>query len=254
MSQEVKNSDPSHFKGKDAIGHIAETQAKGIIASAEIHGTESPGQITSGADAARETALLLLLLWLFIRSLGFDFNTLFEITGIFVVAWILWKGGRSAWLGWAQLERMHRILQQEKWEIEHHRDQEKEELKELYEAKGFKGRLLDEVVDVLMSDDDRLLRVMVEEELRLSLEAHQHPLKQALGAVIGTILAVAAVAVGYVISPQYGVWAGCFLTVAVSAGVFARYERNNIIPAIIWNMGLAALASGTAYFLLEYFK
>ena len=32
-----------HFKGKDALHHIAEVQAKGMLASAEIHGAETPG-------------------------------------------------------------------------------------------------------------------------------------------------------------------------------------------------------------------
>ncbi len=90
--------------------------------------------------------------------------------------------GRSAWLGWSRLERLHRILAQEKWEIEHNREQEREELGVLYAAKGFEGKLLEDVLDVLMADGDRLLKVMVEEELGLTLESQVHPLKQGLGA------------------------------------------------------------------------
>ena len=55
---------PSHFKGKDAIEHVAEAQAQGIIASAEIHGTELPGYISAGTDAARETAFILSIAWI----------------------------------------------------------------------------------------------------------------------------------------------------------------------------------------------
>ncbi len=35
-----------------------------------------------------------------------------------------------------------------------------------------------------MADDNRLLRVMLEEELGLTLEAYEHPLKQAFGALL----------------------------------------------------------------------
>ena len=58
---------------------------------------------------------------------------------------------------------------EERFEIAHHRGQEKEELTELYALKGFKGELLDQVINVLMADDNRLLSVMLEEELGLEL-------------------------------------------------------------------------------------
>src|SRR5262249_44443752 len=132
-----------------------------------------------GADAARETCLALALLWLF----GLHWAALLIFSG----AWLIWKTGRSAWLGWSRIERLHRIVAQEKWEIEHHRQQEREELGALYAAKGFEGKLLEDVLDVLMADNDRLLRVMVEEELGLSLHSQEHPLKQATGAFLGVL-------------------------------------------------------------------
>ena len=92
-------------------------------------------------------------------------------------------------LGWARLERLHRIVEEERYEIENHRQQEREELKELYRAKGFQGKLLDEVVDVLMADGERLLKVMVEEELGLSLQSQEHPLKQGAGSALGAFVA-----------------------------------------------------------------
>ncbi len=44
------------------MGHVVEAQARGLIASAEMHGTEIPGHWSAGADAARETAVILLIL------------------------------------------------------------------------------------------------------------------------------------------------------------------------------------------------
>ena len=51
-----------HFGDKDPLGHVVEAQARGLIASAEMHGTEIPGHWSAGADAARETAVILLIL------------------------------------------------------------------------------------------------------------------------------------------------------------------------------------------------
>ena len=42
----------------------------------------------------------------------------------------------------------------EYWEIENLREKEVEEIREIYEAKGFEGDLLKQVVDVITSDDE----------------------------------------------------------------------------------------------------
>lgn len=250
MAATHEHKPPSHFKGKEAIGHVVEAQAQGLIASAEIHGTEVPGHISAAADAARETALALLLLWCILATLNLS-NTL-PLLALFGCGWTIWKFGRSAWLGWARLERLHRVLAQERWEIEHHRQQERDELRELYAAKGFEGKLLEDVLDVLMADDSRLLRVMVEEELGLSLESHEHPLQQGLGACIGSLAAVLMCLGGLFIYGSYGIIAAAFLAIGISGAISAHHSQNRWVPAIVWNMGIAALTFGSVYFLSHY--
>lgn len=245
---------PAHFKGKDALSHVAEAQAHGLAAAAEIHGTETPGHIAAGADAARETALVLLLLFILLSQMSVLPSLILPILFVFSCSWLVWKTGRSAWLGWSRLERLHRIVAQEKWEIDHHRKQEREELGELYAAKGFEGRLLEEVLDVLMADDQRLLRVMVEEELGLTLSTHEHPLKQALGAFFGALLALFICLIGLMWSPSYGLVVGALLVVAISGAILAYRSENRLIPAIVWNLGIGLLSLGFVYFLIQYFK
>lgn len=244
-------SSPSHFKGKDALDHVAEAQAKGAVSAAEIHGTELPGHISAAADAARETALALLLFWTLFQFLGITSTQSLMYLAIFSLAWIAWKAGRSGWLAWVRLERLHRIVSQERWEIEHHRHQERDELRVLYAAKGFEGKLLEDVLDVLMADNDRLLRVMVEEELGLTLESHEHPLKQALGAFLGALLATIFCLAGAVIDSTFGILIGALLVIGLSAWVAATHEQNRRIPAVIWNIALAGVAFGICYFLLQ---
>lgn len=237
----------THFAGKNPLQHVIDARRKGKLAASEIHGTELPGHYSAAADSAKETALLLILLWTLLAELkvpSFQWIIL-----LFLSAWLVWKIGRSAILGWTRLERLHRLIEEERWEIEHHRPQEKEELKALYAAKGFSGKLLDEVVEVLLSDDNRLLQVMLEEELGLSLETYEHPLKQAAGAGLGVILASSVIAMGLFILPVWGALASAAAIIATAAGTIAHLEKNRLLPAIIWNLAVAALSGGCAYFL-----
>lgn len=239
----------THFKGKDAIKHVAETQAQGKFSSVEIHGTEPPGHIASGTDAARETAVMLLLFGLFISHFAVPQGAIILLC--FSLGWLVWKGGRSAWLGWQRLERLHRVIAEERWEIEHHREQERDELIALYTAKGFHGKLLDDVVDTLMADGDRLLRVMIEEELNLSLATEEHPLKQALGASFGALVSSLCAVIGFFIFGMSGLLIGCLIVLGIAGAVSASYQKNRRVPAIVWNLGLGIAAYGCSFFLIE---
>jgi hypothetical protein len=242
----------NHFKDKDAVGHVVEAQARGIIAQSESHAHEIPGYLSAATDAARDTALLFVLLWLLFTHLNIPHSLTWQATTLAGGCWLLWRSGRSAWLGWSRLERLHRVLKEEKWEIEHHRSQEREELKALYAAKGFQGKLLDDVMDVLMADGDRLLRVMIEEELGLSLEKEEHPLQQALGAMVGSSCALFICMIGTWLNPSWGLFTGAFI-VTICASIIATYaEENRLIPSIVWNVGIIALPLACMYFLLPY--
>ena len=177
-----------HFEGKEAAEHLRAARAKGAKATAEVHGTEMPGYLSAFADSLRETSVLLIGMWILLSQFGLSSTKTLWVLGLFSIGWLFWKVGRSSLLGWARLERLHRLIQQEQWEIEHHRAQEKEELTAMYQQKGLSGKLLEQVVEVLMADDNRLLRVMLEEELGLTLETYEHPLKQAAGAGLGVII------------------------------------------------------------------
>lgn len=242
-------STSDHFKGKDAIEHVAEAQAQGIISSSEIHGTEIPGPISAGADACRDTAMLFILLFLLLEHLHYA-NFLIPLS-VFLGCWGLWRMGRAAWLGWSRLERLHRVLLQEKWEIEHNRNQERDELKELYRSKGFEGKLLEDVVDVLMADGDRLLKVMVEEELGLSLERMDHPLKQGIGAGAGAFLTGALILVAATLGGSIPALLTTLFLIGAGAGLLAFFARNQLIPAITWNVSLAILCGGFLYYFLK---
>lgn len=242
-----------HFDGKEAIKHVTENYAKGIIASSEIHGTEIPGAMSAGCDASRESIVILILLWASLVALNIEFSKIWMTLLCFSFALIFWKTGRSAFLGWSRLERLHRIAAQEKFEIEHNREQEKDELTALYRAKGFEGKLLNDVIDVLMSDGDLLLRVMLEEELGLSLEVHEHPLKQAFGAFFGAFLASTFGLTLLYFFPHFGLYIASFVIVSLSTYISTKCVKNDLIHAITWNLALLFASYGIIYFLLQFF-
>ncbi|MEI8125053.1 MAG: VIT1/CCC1 transporter family protein [Parachlamydiaceae bacterium] len=253
MTSDHKQSDiPTHFNGKEALEHVIEAHAEGLMAAAEMHGAEPSGSFSAAEDAARETAVVLPIFWILITHLTDSRVDILYLISLFTCGWILWKMGRGAWLGWFRLERLHRILEQEKWEIEHHRQQERDELRVLYAAKGFEGKLLEDVLDVLMADNDRLLKVMIEEELGLSLGKTEHPLKQGLGAAVGVAASAFICLLFLIVWPTFGIFIGTALTLSFSAALSAYMARNQIIPAIVWNLGLATLALGIVHFLLQW--
>ena len=55
----------------------------------------------------------------------------------------------------------------EYWEIENLPDVEREEIREIYEAKGFKDELLDQVVDTITADPERWVDDMMKNELNM---------------------------------------------------------------------------------------
>jgi len=241
-----------HFKGKEAIQHIVEVQANGVVSSSEIHGAETPGFLFALTDAARETTAALVLLFVLCNFFEFLPDQLFMLLFSFSAGWACWKFGRASWLATSRLERLHRVMDEERHEIEYNRAQEKEELKALYRAKGFQGKLLDDVVDVLMADGDRALRVMLEEELGFRLDENEHPLLQGLGAFLGVVAASGLLLLAYNTASQVALVVTAVCLFAISCYVTAKREHNKSIPAIVWNLAIALFASVVAYFCMKF--
>jgi len=237
-----------HFKGKEAVEHVAEMQAKGMIDRQEDHSVELPGHIFSGLDSLKEVAVVLSLLSVLPPPFSLNWQSLLFIGG----GLLLWRTFRSCWIGWARLERLHHLIKQEKWEIDHHRPQEKEELKALYRAKGFEGKLLDDVIDVLMADSDRLLKVMIEEELGLTLEVQPHPLQQGLSASIGSVFALLAISASYFLFSSFGALLTSYALIAAAAFFTAIYENRKWIPEMVWNLGALISSQCLVYYLFGY--
>lgn len=82
----------------------------------------------------------------------------------------------------------------ELYEIEKYPDKERKEVEDIYYNKGFRGKLLNDIVKNICSDKKRWLEIMMKEELNLSKEL-SHPIKSAvlvfIAALIGSLIPLA---------------------------------------------------------------
>lgn len=237
-----------HFQGKSIPEHLREAREKGMVASQEIHGTEASGFVSAFCDAGRETAVISLFFWLLIDLFPYVPITKLLLFLSFILGLAIWKASRSALIGWARLERMHNLIEQERWEIEHCREQEREELIEMYRSKGFSGTLLSDAVSTLMSDDNRLLEVMLTEELGLKLESVEHPLKQGIGAFLGSIASGSFLLITFFFFSKIGIWVGSLVAVSLFTALSASIEKIAIIPQVLWFSAWLFLSGALFYF------
>lgn len=118
-------------------------------------------------------------------------------TKVIIVATIaeMVAGGFSMFMGGylsskAQREFFESEIRRERYEMAHMPEQEREEIRQLYRAKGFEGEELENIVARISSNDKIWLRVMLEEELGLFPEHFDRPLLS--GALVGLSFAVGA--------------------------------------------------------------
>ncbi len=240
-----------HFEGHDVLTHLKKARQKGAVASGEIHGTEASGAFAAWADSTKESGVILSALALLLTALGIAPTLIFWSLLAFSLSYLLWKTARSALLGWHRLERLHRLIEEERFEVKHHRSQEREELTAMYAQKGFQGQLLTDVIDVLMADDNRLLRVMLEEELGLRLEAHEHPLQQALGAGLGVVTASAVGIGAFYFGLLPALLGGLGVVFTLATGAFTRRQGNTLARSLVWSLATGALVLGFLYLFIH---
>ena len=80
----------------------------------------------------------------------------------------------------SQREILESEIKREEHEMETIPEKEREEIEEIYRAKGFEGDELDRVVNKITSNKEVWLKTMLTEELGLNLEILGNPLKGAL--------------------------------------------------------------------------
>jgi vacuolar iron transporter family protein len=141
-------------------------------------------------------------------------------------------------------------LQRELLEMRELPDVEREEIREVYRARGFQGEALEMVVDTITSDPKVWLRVMMQEELGLS-----QGFGQPLGAA--TTVAVAFLVGGFVpimpflfVEGAGGLGLSFVLTAIALVGggaIRARFTGENVARAGSELIAMAAVGVGVAF-------
>lgn len=201
--------------------------------------------------SARDGVILLWLVWVGMRGLGVTAHAgaVLVSTGL---GFSLYLGMTASVATRLRLRYYERELERERGEIRDQPEHEREEVRALYAAKGFEGTMLERITDTLCEDEDRLLKLMMEEELGLFIHHINHPLLVGLwngaGAAVATLLL--ATPVCFQTAERTTVWmsggAGALL---VALGVVsARVTHRSVLPVIASWMAMAGLAGGLTYF------
>ncbi len=143
----------------------------------------------------------------------------------------------------SQIEYYGGEMNREAYEVDNFPEVERQEIREIYEAKGFKGEILDKIISHITSDKNRWVKIMMQEELGLSLDQTVSPLKS--GIATGGAYAFGALmpVLPYLfMQPGTGLVASAALTLSVLFGVGAA--KTIVTGKNAWRSGLESMAIG----------
>ncbi|NNK87665.1 MAG: hypothetical protein HKO90_05235 [Flavobacteriaceae bacterium] len=152
-------------------------------------------------------------------------------------------------------ENFNKLRLREYWEIEHEPENEREEVREIYRAKGFEGELLEEVVETITSNKDRWVDIMMKEELMLAEET-KSPFMMGVVTYISFIMIglipLAIYVINYFIpvSGNLFTWTSIFTTIAfIIIGWLKSHVTETSTPkSIMETLTLGIMAAALAYF------
>lgn len=150
-------------------------------------------------------------------------------------------------------QMIHRYRRMEEHHIEHIPDGEREEIRQIFAAKGFSGELLDQIVEVIESDHKQWVDTMLTEEWGIPLEAPSPP-----RAAWVTFIAFVLAGMVPLLPLFFSRWLGpqnTFLASAVAtAGTFAVIGaiRGRVTGEPPWwtsieTLGMGGVAAALAY-------
>jgi VIT1/CCC1 family predicted Fe2+/Mn2+ transporter len=203
-----------------------------------IDGSVTTFAVVAGAAGAELDAAVVLIL-------GFA-NLLADGFSMSVGAYLSYKSEHDSFENHKKTEY---------WEIENIPDQEREEIRVIYRAKGFEGALLEQVVDVICSDKDRWVDVMMKEELEIMKE-QKSPFMIGVTTYISFLIVGAIPLLAYILGYTSNFTGDLFITSSVLTGLAfvaigflkSYITHTSRIKGIMETLILGALAASLAYF------
>ncbi len=205
--------------------------------------------------SARDTVILVWLTWVTLYGFS-DPPFTGSMLVVMAIALALLVGISTARSTHTQVQYYSAELVRERAEIRDHFDDECNEIRALYAAKGFSEPLLGQIVETLAEDEDSLLKVMMEEELGLWMYHISHPLIVGLWNFSSALLAGLALAIPVLyLSPDSVRWwmpiGGTALLLIVSI-VAARATRRGVLEFFSVAMIMAGVTAGIVYFMAQW--
>lgn len=138
---------------------------------------------------------------------------------------------------------------------------EREEIREIYQNKGFEGELLDQVVEVITADKDRWVDTMMKEELEMVRES-KSPFRVGLVTYISFVVVGLIPLLAYLFGDTEGAddqmfWLSCSMTsvaFALVGWLKAYITQTHRLRAIAETLFLGASAAAVAYFVGDWLE
>lgn len=167
--------------------------------------------------------------------------------------------GASNYLGEkSEIDYAHAQRQKEGWEIDNLRELEEQEVREIYEKKGFKGRDLEDAVRIITSDRKTWLDTMMKDELGIIEDDDEDPKKHGLATFAAFIVSGVFPLVPYIIPGVDNAFMWSALMGVVT--LFVAGSLRSLVTAVGWFRGglemliIGSLAGGSAYLLGSFIE
>ena len=199
-----------------------------------------------------------------IQAFGFLYDTAgsLQLSGLMLALGVAFALADGVAVGSAQAMKLsfyEREMARERREIKEQPEFERAEMIALYKAKGLNEPLLGQVVDAICADPDKLLKLMMEEELGLIMEEEfDHPISIGLFQGFSTLagFVVVTLALYLAAGPHALYWAlaaGALSLMAVGGGAAVHRKQSALRygAALVVAMSVAA---ATAFFMAQFMR
>jgi VIT1/CCC1 family predicted Fe2+/Mn2+ transporter len=149
----------------------------------------------------------------------------------------------------------------EYWEVDNIPEKEREEIVEIYKEKGFKGDLLEQVVDVIVSNRDRWVNEMMKNELELIPDS-KSPFKIGLATLISFVIIGFIPLLVYVYDYFYVINFSLFLMTSIFTGIAfvivgamkSFINQTSYLKSILETLALGFIAALVAYYVGSFLE
>ena len=150
----------------------------------------------------------------------------------------------------------------ERWEVENYPQGETEEIRQIYEKKGFKGEDLDRAVKIITSDKSRWINTMMMEELGI-IQEYKSPITVAMVTFSGFVICGILPLITFVLlyfNPNIAINPFLLSCLITGASIFIVGALRSIVIAKKWYQAgiemliVGGLASGVAYYIGYFLK